>query len=74
MFQQGICQLSGVKTIVATITNVFDGRGYIMIISDGMGTGTMAAIDNTMTANLLSQLIRSGFGFECALKIINLRL
>ena len=50
----------------------FDGRGrYIMIISDGMGTGSMAAIDSTMTASLISQLIRSGFGFECALQIIN---
>ena len=50
----------------------FDGRGrYIMVISDGMGTGPMAAVDSTMTASLISQLIRSGFGFECSLKIIN---
>ncbi|MEG1820230.1 MAG: SpoIIE family protein phosphatase [Oscillospiraceae bacterium] len=50
----------------------FDGRGrYIMIISDGMGTGTMAAVDSRMTVSLISQLIRSGFGFECALKVIN---
>lgn len=50
----------------------YDGKGrYIMIISDGMGTGSMAAVDSAMTASLFSQLIRSGFGFECALKIIN---
>ncbi len=50
----------------------FDGRGrYIMIISDGMGTGSMAAVDSRMTISLISQLIRSGFGFECALKVIN---
>lgn len=50
----------------------FDGKGrFIIIISDGMGTGSLAAVDSTMTASLFSQLIRSGFGFECALKIIN---
>lgn len=70
----GICQLQskGENYCGDYYECFFDGRGrYIMIISDGMGTGTMAAIDSTMTASLLSQLIRSGFGFECALKIIN---
>ena len=49
-----------------------DGRGReIMVISDGMGTGRRAAIDGNMASGLLSQLIKSGFGFDCSLKIVN---
>ncbi len=46
------------------------GRAY-MILSDGMGTGSRAAIDGNMTAGLLSKLIKAGFEFESALKIVN---
>ncbi|MDR0314588.1 MAG: SpoIIE family protein phosphatase [Oscillospiraceae bacterium] len=50
----------------------YDGRGrYIMIISDGMGVGGRAAIDSTMTIKLLTQLLKSGFSFDCALEIVN---
>ncbi|MBP0979337.1 MAG: SpoIIE family protein phosphatase [Oscillospiraceae bacterium] len=46
------------------------GRAY-MILSDGMGTGSQAAVDGAMTAGLLSKLIKSGFDFEAASKIVN---
>lgn len=49
-----------------------DGRGrQIMVISDGMGTGSRAAVDGAMAAGLLSKLIRAGFGFDSSLKIVN---
>lgn len=41
------------------------------LISDGMGTGSRAAIDATMTASLMEKLIASGFSFESALKMVN---
>ncbi|MBQ6020251.1 MAG: SpoIIE family protein phosphatase [Clostridia bacterium] len=49
-----------------------DGRGhFVMILSDGMGTGSRAAVDGAMTVNLAARLLRAGFGFECAVKIVN---
>ncbi len=49
-----------------------DGKGhFIMILSDGMGTGGRAAVDGTMAAGLMARLIKAGFGFDCSLKIIN---
>ncbi len=50
----------------------FDGKGnFIALLSDGMGTGSRAAIDGAMTASLLSRLIVSGFSFPCALRLVN---
>lgn len=49
-----------------------DGRGhYIMILSDGMGTGSRAAVDGAMTTGLAGKLIRAGFGFDCVVKTVN---
>ena len=44
---------------------------YIIILSDGMGTGNRAAIDSAMTTELFSTLVRSGLGFSSALSIVN---
>lgn len=50
----------------------FDGQGhFIMILSDGMGTGGRAAVDSAMASGLIGRLIKSGFGFDCALRILN---
>ena len=50
----------------------FDGKGhFIMLLSDGMGTGSRAAVDSAMASGLMTRLIKSGFGFNCALKILN---
>ena len=43
----------------------------MLIISDGMGKGSSAALDGAMGAGLISRLINSGFGFDSALKIVN---
>lgn len=49
-----------------------DGRGhFIMILSDGMGTGSRAAVDSAMAAGLMTRLIKSGFGFDCSIRILN---
>lgn len=49
-----------------------DGRGrFVMMISDGMGTGGRAAVDSAMVSGLFSRMLRSGFGYDCSLKIIN---
>lgn len=44
---------------------------YTVILSDGMGTGTRAAIDSAMAAELFTKLVRSGLSFDCALPIVN---
>ncbi len=46
------------------------GMAYL-ILSDGMGSGNMAAVDSNMTTNLLSRLISAGVGFDAALKMVN---
>lgn len=49
-----------------------DGKGHsYMIISDGMGTGTRAAVDSRMATSLSSRLIIAGFDSSPMLKLIN---
>ena len=49
-----------------------DGRGHnIMMISDGMGTGGRAAVDSAMVTGLMERMIKAGFGYDSALKIVN---
>lgn len=49
-----------------------DGKGhFVMILSDGMGTGGRAAVDGAMAAGLMARLLKAGFSYDCALKIIN---
>ena len=50
----------------------YDGKGhFIIVLSDGMGTGGRAAVDGAMASGLMSRLIKSGFGYDCSLKILN---
>ena len=50
----------------------FDGKGhFVMILSDGMGTGGRAAVDGAMASGLMSRLIKAGFGYDCSLRILN---
>lgn len=50
----------------------FTDKGrFVMILSDGMGTGGRAAVDGTMTTGLMSRLLKAGFGYDCSLKILN---
>ncbi|MGN0468682.1 MAG: SpoIIE family protein phosphatase, partial [Acutalibacteraceae bacterium] len=57
------------------IGRAYDGNGgEIALISDGMGTGSRAAIDATMTTALLEKLLSCGFSFDSALKMVNCAL
>lgn len=42
-----------------------------VILSDGMGSGGAAAVDSTMTAQLLKNLIEAGVSPEAGLKLVN---
>lgn len=49
-----------------------DSKGhFVMVLSDGMGTGGRAAVDGAMASGLMSRLIKAGFGYNCSLKILN---
>ncbi len=49
-----------------------DGKGhFIMVLSDGMGTGGRAAVDGAMASGLMSRLLKAGFGYDCSLRILN---
>ena len=49
-----------------------DGNGRaIMVLSDGMGSGGRAAVDSAMACGILSRLLLSGLGYDCALRMIN---
>ncbi len=55
-----------------TIKTINDSRGHmVLIISDGMGKGSRAALDGAMGAGLLSKLLCAGFGFDSSLKVVN---
>lgn len=55
-----------------TVKILNDNKGHtVLIISDGMGRGSRAALDGAMGAGLLSRLINAGFGFDSALKVVN---
>ncbi len=49
-----------------------DGKGhFVMVLSDGMGTGGRAAVDGAMASGLMTRLLKAGFGYNCSLKILN---
>ncbi|MEG0614315.1 MAG: SpoIIE family protein phosphatase [Oscillospiraceae bacterium] len=55
-----------------TFERFSDGKGNeYFIISDGMGSGKMAAVDSKMTSMLLSKLLKAGVGYSAAVKIVN---
>lgn len=47
-----------------------EGNTYI-ILSDGMGSGSLAAVDSCMTTSLFTRLLKAGAGFESAVQLIN---
>ena len=51
-----------------------DDGHFVTILSDGMGTGTRAAVEGTMVCGILSTLIKSCLNVEVALKITNTTL
>lgn len=69
----GFAQHSAEGTLCGdTVKILNDNKGHsLLIISDGMGKGSRAALDGAMGAGLLSRLINAGFGFDSALKVVN---
>ncbi len=70
----GIAHINYKNNLVCgdTAESFYDGRGrFITVLSDGMGTGGRAAVDSAMASALMSRLLRSGFGYDCSLKIVN---
>lgn len=50
-----------------------DSKGFAhMLLSDGMGNGSRAAVDSLMTCSTMRRLIQTGFGFNSTLKLLNL--
>ena len=47
-----------------------DGK-FVMVLSDGMGTGTAAALGSAMSVKVLTGLLREGLDFTCALSLAN---
>ena len=45
-----------------------------VLLSDGMGTGSSAALDSSMAVTLMQKLVSSGFSFESAVKLVNTSL
>lgn len=73
----GSCQIPfGNNTVCGDcISRLRDMNGNeIALISDGMGTGSRAAVDGTMTATLMEKLLSCSFSFESALKTVNCAL
>ncbi len=63
---------SGYKYCGDAYEHYIDDKGCAhVILSDGMGSGGRAAIDGAMASSLLSKLVRSGFSFDAAIKIVN---
>lgn len=46
----------------------------VLLLSDGMGVGSPAAVDATMTTSLLERLLRAGTDFTAALRLVNAAL
>ena len=46
----------------------------VAVLSDGMGTGSRAAIDSAMTVALMEKLLLCGFTFESAMRAVNCAL
>ncbi len=70
----GVEQLSASEnSMCGDAYNCFnDGKGhFIIILSDGMGTGGRAAVDGAMASGLMMRLLKAGFGYDCSLKILN---
>ena len=42
-----------------------------VLLSDGMGTGSSAALDSSMAVTLMQKLVSGGFSFESAVKLVN---
>ncbi|GAW27468.1 MULTISPECIES: SpoIIE family protein phosphatase [unclassified Carboxydocella] len=61
------CIISGDSTAVQNLNN---GK-FLLALSDGMGTGTRAAVQSQAALSLLTQLLEMGYDPEIAVKTVN---
>ena len=57
---------------IRILTDFFGNR--VAVLSDGMGTGSRAAIDSAMTVALMEKLLLCGFTFDSAMRAVNCAL
>ena len=43
----------------------------MLILSDGMGSGSRAAVDSNMAVSIMSKLCRAGLSYDCSLQVVN---
>ena len=71
-FGKSSINAEGEKFCGDSIENFVDQYGCAhMILSDGMGSGEHAALDSMMTAGLIARMVRAGFRFGPAIKLVN---
>lgn len=71
-FGQAFVQKSGERLCGDAGESFVDGAGRaVMLLSDGMGCGGHAAVDSNLAVGLMSNLVRAGFGFESAARVVN---
>ncbi len=70
----GCARKNGREDVSGDADNIFtDGFGNMFfIISDGMGSGSRAAVESRMTVSLLTRLLKAGIGSGAAVRLINL--
>ena len=74
---RGFAQLcAGGGAFCGDSTTVFeDGSGRLMaLLSDGMGTGGLAAVDGAMTCSMAEALLKAGVDFDRTLETVNAAL
>lgn len=72
-FSQQLCE--GETLCGDAFESFEDGSGrYVLILSDGMGSGGRAAVDGAMAAGLTARLLKAGFGYESTLRMVNTAL
>ena len=65
----------GQKVCGDAVEEIWDGRGQVhLLLSDGMGSGSRAALDSSMTVCLLKKLVTAGFSFDSSLELVNAAL
>lgn len=72
----GVCSLPARGRICADVCKTFtDVRGCAhALVCDGMGTGKAAAVDGSLAACLIEQLLSAGFGAPEAARLVNVAL
>ena len=80
------CERPLMKAVFATVSMNAEGEKFCgdcaefftdqygcahLVLSDGMGSGEHAALDSMMTAGLVARMVRAGFRFGPAIKLVN---